>query len=227
MALDLSQKRHYTFHQLASRLHCSEEDLRYFVIEGELTPSSFISAGNYRLHQMQPHADYGTTGHVYPSEMCDACDPDDVVERGWLSGFHYLVLPTRTSGNDCEFRFAAKFPSGFDLGDLVYELETAIGIDDVMNTGFVMAVELDRFEAMNSVKKASAELEKPLIDRERENLLNIIGALLELIKSPKDKRDSNAAVIKELLANYSDKPGIKERTLQEKFAAATRSLQSL
>jgi len=226
MTLDLSQKRHYTFPALASRLQCSEQDLRYFVMEGELTPSRFLETGTYRQYQMEPHEDYGTTGHVSPSAMCDACEPDDVIQRGWLSGFHYLVLPTRTSGNHCEFRFAATFPLGFDIGDIIYELDASMDIDDVMNTGVVMAVELDRFVALKSGKGKPVGLEKPLVNRERENLLNIIGALLELIKSPKDKRDSNAAVIKEMLANYSDKPGIKERTLQEKFAAATRSLQT-
>lgn len=150
MALDLSKKRHYTFPQLASLHECSEEDLRYFVIEGELTPSWYVKTGQYCQYQMEPQKDYGTTGHVLPYAMCNVCDSDDVVERGWLSGFHYLVLPTRTSSNQCEFRFAANFPSGFDLGDLIYELEAPIGLDEVMNNGFVMAVESDRFVASRS-----------------------------------------------------------------------------
>lgn len=91
----------------------------------------------------------------------------------------------------------------------------------------VLQIEKDSFNVWAARFSDAPVIEKPLIDRERETLLNIIGALLELIKSPKNNRDSNAAVIKEMLANYSDKPGIKERTLQEKFAAATRSLQSL
>lgn len=66
--------------------------------------------------------------------------------------------------------------------------------------------------------------EKPLLSRERETLLNIIGVMLELLQTPKSGRDSDAAVIKEMIDNYGDKPGIKERTLQEKFPAAKRSL---
>ncbi len=226
MKLDLSKRRHYTFPALASRLECSVDDLRYFVLEGELIPSRFLESGTYLKYQMEPNEDYETTGHVVPYPMRDADDPNDAIQRGWLNGFHYLVLPNRTGSNQCEFSFAATLPSGFDLGDIIYELVTSMSIDDVMNTGVVMAVELDRFEAMKSGKGTPAGLEKPLGDRERENLLNIIGALLELIKSPKENRDSNAAVIKEMLANYSDKPGIKGRTLEQKFAAATRSLQS-
>lgn len=158
MTLDLSQKRHYTLPQLASRLQCSDEDLRYFVMEGELTPSRFLETGRYRLYQMEPHKDYGTTGYVFPSAMCDACEPDDAIQREWLSGFHYLVLPNRTSGTQSEFRFAATFSSGFDLGDIIYELKASIGIDEVMNTGFVMAVELNRFVASRSWPKTPSKL---------------------------------------------------------------------
>ena len=221
MKLDLTKKRHYTFPQLASQLECSEEDLRYFVMEGELTPSSFIGAGHYRLHQMQPHADYGTTGHVYPSEMCDACDPDDVIERGWLSGFHYLVLPTRTSGNHCEFRFAAKFPSGFDLGDLVYELEASIGIDELISNGFVMAVELDRFVALRSKTRKSNEPDTALTPRERTTYLNIIGAMLEQLTTGKS---NNTSVINQTIQDHGKKSGLSQRKLEEAFAAAKRSL---
>jgi len=67
---------------------------------------------------------------------------------------------------------------------------------------------------------------RPLLTRERDTLLNIIGALVELIQTHKPGRNSDAAVIHELIDNYSDKPGIKQRTLQEKFAAAKRSLLS-
>ena len=68
--------------------------------------------------------------------------------------------------------------------------------------------------------------DKQLKNRERETLLTIIGVMLELLKSPKPGRDSDAAVIKEMLDNYGDKPGIKERTLQEKFPIAKRTLMS-
>ncbi len=73
---------------------------------------------------------------------------------------------------------------------------------------------------------ANQRHDKPLATRERDTLLNIIGALVELIQTPKPGRNSDAAVITEMVANYSDKPGIKERTLQEKFARAKRSLLS-
>jgi hypothetical protein len=62
--------------------------------------------------------------------------------------------------------------------------------------------------------------------RESKTHLNIIGALLELVQSPRAGRDSDAAVIRELVENYPDKQGISKRTLEDKFAQAKRSLVS-
>jgi hypothetical protein len=88
---------------------------------------------------------------------------------------------------------------------------------------FVVRTEsLDNF--LRSLSDNTSPQEKALLPRERETLLNIIAVMLELLQSPKPGRDTDAAVIKEMLENYGDKPGIKERTLQAKFPAAKRSL---
>ena len=71
-----------------------------------------------------------------------------------------------------------------------------------------------------------AYTEKELKPRERITLLNIIGVMLELLQSPKPGRTSDAAIIKEMIENYGEKPGIKQRTLEEKFPAAKRSLKA-
>jgi hypothetical protein len=65
----------------------------------------------------------------------------------------------------------------------------------------------------------------PLDPRERTTFLNIIGGMLELIKSPRKGRDSDAAVIRELLENYGERQGIKKSTLESKFADANRSIK--
>lgn len=66
--------------------------------------------------------------------------------------------------------------------------------------------------------------DRPLSGRERDTLLTIIGVLLGLVQSHKPGRDSEAAVIKEMLLNYDEKSGISKRTLEQKFAAAKRVL---
>ena len=67
---------------------------------------------------------------------------------------------------------------------------------------------------------------KSLANREKVTLLNIIGVMLELMKSLKLGRNSDAAVIKEMIENYPEKQGISKRTLEEKFAAANKSLKA-
>lgn len=66
--------------------------------------------------------------------------------------------------------------------------------------------------------------------RAQTTYLNIIGAMLELMfgKSPGGQPysifDNQTAIIDKLLVRHGGKPGISQRTLEEKFAAAKRSL---
>ena len=72
--------------------------------------------------------------------------------------------------------------------------------------------------------RSAVNPERPLAGRERDTLLTIIGVLLELIQSHKPGRNSESAVIKEMLQNYDEKPGISKRNLEQKFAEAKRVL---
>lgn len=94
---------------------------------------------------------------------------------------------------------------------------------DTMAEMNAMRGERDSLRAM--VDKMSAPGE-----RAETTYLNIIGGLVELMlgKSPAGKVqsvfDNQAAIIDALLGHHSGKPGISPRTLEEKFAAAKRSL---
>lgn len=72
--------------------------------------------------------------------------------------------------------------------------------------------------------------DKPLASRAETTYLNIIGGLLALMLgkspagNPQSVFDNQAAIISALLGHHADKPGIAQRTLEEKFAAAKRSL---
>lgn len=66
----------------------------------------------------------------------------------------------------------------------------------------------------------------PLHPKRETTYLNIIGALIELIQSPRDGRDGEAAVIREIVDNYGDRPGISKRNLEGVFPLAKKRLQS-
>lgn len=87
-----------------------------------------------------------------------------------------------------------------------------------MPDGAVFVVKIKALTQLLSDLKDEVVEDKPLATRERTNLLNIIGALLELSGA------KEAGIIGDLLAKYPEKPGIKKRTLEEKFAEAKRSL---
>lgn len=94
------------------------------------------------------------------------------------------------------------------------------------------AVWVVRTAALRAFEQSIAEpADKPMSVRAETTLLNITGALLGLMlsKTPSGKPQSvfkdQAAVIDALLAAYEGKPGIAKRTLEEKLAAAKRSLE--
>jgi len=91
--------------------------------------------------------------------------------------------------------------------------------DGIVNERDALLGERDSLRAMVDKMAVPGE-------RVEATYLNIIGALLELVRNPRRGRDSDAAVIRELIDNYSDKPGISKTTLEAKFADARRRLNA-
>lgn len=82
-----------------------------------------------------------------------------------------------------------------------------------------------RSELRAVVMTRASESEASVTPRERTTYLNIIGAMLELLQSPRSGRDSGAAIIRELVDNYGDKQGISKATLEKRFSEATACLR--
>lgn len=73
-------------------------------------------------------------------------------------------------------------------------------------------------------QKSNDDKRKVFSIRERNALLKLVGAMLELMKSPRPGREVESAIITELVENYSDADGISPSNLQKKFAEAKRIL---
>ena len=77
-----------------------------------------------------------------------------------------------------------------------------------------------------------AQCESTVTIRAETTYLNIIGAMLDLMVNqspggqPYSILSSQSAVISAMLAHHSGKPGISQRTLEDKFAAANRELNA-
>jgi len=94
---------------------------------------------------------------------------------------------------------------------------------------------LKKYDALlgeNASLKAMVEKQFQPNERAETTYLNIIGGLLELFlgKSPSGKPyssfETQDAIISALVAHHGGKQGVSERTLQEKFALAKRTLTS-
>jgi hypothetical protein len=84
----------------------------------------------------------------------------------------------------------------------------------------------DEIEAQRALLAAIVEKQSVPGQRTKATYLTIIGGLLELVRSPRQGRDSDAAVIRELVENYDDKSGISKTTLEMCFSEAKRQLKS-
>jgi hypothetical protein len=91
---------------------------------------------------------------------------------------------------------------------------------------------LIEFENHHIKNHTNAAINTSLTQKEKTTYLNIIGGLLELMlgETPAGNKQSvfkdNTAIINALLAHHDGKQGISKRTLESKFAAAKRSLDS-
>lgn len=147
----------------------------------------------------------GINGTFVQSGECDMCQLQEHFEDNEYVPKDRLMKPWSNRANF--------YPAGGLPKDAVFVVRTA---------------ELARFqaelsEADDTQRKATAQLDR----RAETTYLTIIGALLELARNPGPGRDSDAAVIRELIENYGgDRPGISKTTLEAKFADARRRLHS-
>jgi len=167
-------------------------------------------------------------GSLLPvSVLAEDFDPTGNAITDWIGGFVYLIWPRRMSAFDCSFTLIANKPTNFLENDFCYELDEPLNMEMVMRDGVVMNEEVERVEAIENQTNNLSQVDTPLSQIERKTLLTIIGAMLELLQKPRQSGSNQTTVIQSLLdSEHKHKTGIKERTLQEKFAAANQCLRS-
>ena len=90
--------------------------------------------------------------------------------------------------------------------------------------------EMDAMRGERDSLRAMVEKQNAPGERAETTYLNIIGAMLTLMLGktptgePQSIFDNQSVIIAALLEHFDKKPGISARTLEDKFAAAKRSL---
>lgn len=219
MDIKFPERKYITPKELLERWACTEPQLRELIITKQLIPS-FVMEGVAAKARFEFSEEEG----YWLPRVITYFDEDEDRERARFfetSGEYFLLHPYRLSASNCRFVYFSKdrnHKEGASDENLCFILTKGYKyLDDVFNDGLIAMSEVRRFEeAMTSLSVKN----KSLTTRERDTLLAIIGALLE-IQNQKD-----VATINEILSRYPTVPGLKQRTLEGKFADARRTLKS-
>lgn len=139
----------------------------------------------------------------------------------WTISFDEFIVRTKT-GDYCALVNPKKEPEinsdYYDCSNYTFCYEMPSDSRIVLRTSVISNL----IDSLQSKTKTAKELS----NASERAYRNIIGAMLELLKNPRDGRNDDAAIVRELVANYGDKYGISESNLNRKFPEAKRSLHS-
>lgn len=239
MAVKMPERKYFTFPELVRRWECDENDLRRMILDRELIPSyvinEFARVVKFKLSSPdvpEYESAYWISESVERDKLPGELEEKDPVKYLLVEtdGFYYLLHPWQTTSLNCTFLYFSNSRSHQqESGETCFMLhrQEPLSLDEVMKNGVAMADEVFRLERRDTYLLDTSNVGKSEIGaRERTTYLNIIGAMLELLQSSKPSRESAAAVIRELVDNYGDMPGISKTNLELKFADAVRSIRA-
>ncbi len=247
-----AMKAHYAVFSIpkAAAMWCGVPDDQIDEIVGEAKPLSESGLGkciwtHYAVPCMEPRS-RAIAEAVEDGSLPHGREDGKTLPPGELAAAHRRHVFGRDLRNWMEKAFPNEKPA-FLFDDIERASHTAISADayrrlkadhDKLDSKLKAAEENYRelreskedLERIN--QSLDAALEKKAIPdgRSETTYLNIIGSMLRLMLAespggqPHSIFESQSAIISSLLAHNEGRPGISQRTLEEKFAAANREL---
>ena len=197
MAIRIPARNYLTFPELQDRWQCTENDLKFAIISGELKPSVRLLGTHTVLVWEQSASGEWEISEYHPGDLGYRLEID---VRGW----QYLQDPIQTAAFDCKFwlvsddRNPEKSEAPFSCW---FALPAHMKLDDVKNTGVFLLEEVARYEAKHGGNLDSVKEEKILATRERYTLLTIIAALAKEAKINVNQPGKAAICIEDLTDN--------------------------
>lgn len=225
MAIKLPERNYLTFLELQSRWECTENDLRYAIISGELKPSVRIDA---ELSAPDWEHDF-FDGMVASGDFLDGnYESYKFRPRGW----QYLQDPFQTAPFDCRFSLIsddrdAEKPKEPDYipFTLWFYLPKPMNLEGVKSDAVFLLKEIARFEEKHGDNEAPEKHVKPLATRERDTLLTIIAAMARAAKidvSQPGKAALSIEAITDELGAHVSKRAIEDHLKKIPDALGTR-----
>ena len=182
--------------ELLQRWQCSEADLKYEVIESNLSPIIFVN-----------EADAVTDRDGKPVFWQSECyklksEDDDVLAPGYAN-YGYLILetPIRESIKTCSFLTFAAYKTEPGYENTFWTLGNSIPLEKYWDE---IVFDLPSVLSFETARTKGAKLEsiehKPLTTRERDTLLTIIAALCKEAKLDYTKHSKTAGLIQSTAA---------------------------
>lgn len=173
MAINIPKRNYLTFVELKQRWSCTEDDLCYQVLSGELKPciksDEEMQEPEWKTHWLKG---------LIPVE------PPEREDRGFYfnqpDGWYFLQFPIQTSAFDCKFsvisniRDPIKISTRPQIEDSEwFWLTRSITMNDVLEIGVFMLTEVARFESVHGEVDRKRE-ENSLKTIERQSLLKMV-----------------------------------------------------
>ena len=156
--------------ELLQRWQCSEADLKYEVIEGNLLPIIFVNEG-VEITDRDGRPVFGDKeGYRLKS------DDDDVLAPGYANhGYLILAVPVRESIETCSFWLFTQLRSAPGYEDTAWQPVNSIPLEKYWNEMVFGLPSVLGFEAARTQDGNTTEAkEKPLTTRERDTLLKLV-----------------------------------------------------
>jgi len=197
MSIKIPPRKYLTFRELLLRWQCTENDLRYLIVNGELKPAVKATEPLKLVDwEYDPMADGCVPcGHKQDAQGFQV----EVQPTGWL----YLQSPGHIAPLNCEFRLASRerdpdVPAEpwdaplYDWFWLPHEIEIA---SVELEAAFLME-EVLRYESIHDIEAPQQHrAEKSVGTRERDTLLSIIAVVCREAKLDYSKSSKTAALI--------------------------------
>ena len=183
--------------ELLQRWQCSEADLKYEVIEGNLLPIIFVNEG-VEVTDRDGRPVFGDKERYRLKS-----DDDDVLAPGYANhGYLNLVVPVRESIETCSFWLFTQVQSAPGYEDTMWQPVNSIPLEKywnemVFDLPSVLGFEAERTAAAKPVSTA----DKTLGLRERDTLLSIIAALCKDAGYDSTKHAKTAGLIQSTAAS--------------------------
>ena len=206
--------------ELLQRWQCSEADLKYEVIEGNLLPIIFVNEG-VEITDRDGRPVFGDKeGYRLKS------DDDDVLAPGYANhGYLILAVPVRESIETCSFWLFTQLRSAPGYEDTTWQPVNSIPLEKYWNEMVFDLPSVLGFEAARTQDgNTTGTKEKPLTTRERDTLLTIIAALAKAAKINIQDAGKAALYIEGLTAELGAR--VSKRAIEEHLKRIPDALET-